>query len=140
MPIDLNLSEDKRHVASANQEAQVKQVGTMGKHFGVWVAALVLGACSGESAEIAANAHPGQSTYNEACISCHNPGMSGAPRLGDTDAWQARIAKGRQALVNSTINGLNSMPAKGMCWQCSDEDLGNAVDYILEQSGVSTGR
>ena len=112
----------------------------MSKHVGVWVVALVLGACSGESAEMAANAKPGQSTYNEACISCHNPGISGAPRLGDTDAWQARIAKGRQALVNSTINGLNSMPAKGMCWRCSNEDLGNAVDYILEQSGVSSRR
>ena len=140
MPIGLNLSEDKRHVASANQGSRVKQVGTMGKHVGVWVMALVLGACSGESAEMAANAYPGQSTYNEACISCHNPGISGAPRLGDTDAWQARIAKGRQTLVNSTINGLNSMPAKGMCWQCSDEDLGHAVDYILEQSGVGAGQ
>ncbi len=97
-------------------------------------------ACSSESADIAANAHPGQSTYNEACISCHNPGISGAPRLGDVDAWQARAAKGRQALVNSTINGLNSMPAKGMCWQCTDEDLGHAVDYLLEQSGVSMTR
>ena len=118
----------------------MNQVGTTGKHVGVWVMALALGACSGETAEMAASAHPGQSTYNEACISCHNPGISGAPRLGDTDAWQARIAKGRQTLVNSTINGLNSMPAKGMCWQCSDEDLGHAVDYILEQSGVGAGQ
>tara|TARA_Y200000002_G_C22432653_1_gene558721 strand:- start:86 stop:484 length:399 start_codon:yes stop_codon:yes gene_type:complete len=117
--------------------ATVNQVMKMGKYAGLLALALSLGACSGESAEMAANAHPGQSTYNEACISCHNPGISGAPRLGDTDAWQARAAKGRQTLVNSTINGLNSMPAKGMCWQCTDEDLGDAVDYILEQSGVS---
>jgi cytochrome c5 len=117
--------------------ATVKQVMKMGKYAGLLALALSLGTCSGESAEMAANAHPGQSTYNEACISCHNPGISGAPRLGDTDAWQARAAKGRQTLVNSTINGLNSMPAKGMCWQCTDEDLGDAVDYILEQSGVS---
>ena len=68
-----------------------------------------------ESAETLADMHPGQSTYTEACISCHNPGIGGAPRLGDADAWQPRAAKGRQALVNSTINGLNGMPAKGMC-------------------------
>ena len=115
----------------------MKQVMKMGKDAGLLALALSLGACSGESAEMAANAHPGQSTYNEACISCHNPGIGGAPRLGDTDAWQASAAKGRQTLVNSTINGLNSMPAKGMCWRCTDEDLGDAVDYILEQSGVS---
>lgn len=96
-----------------------------------------LAACSSESAETLADAHPGQSTYNEACISCHNPGISGAPRLGDADAWQPRAAKGRQALVASTVNGLNAMPAKGMCWQCSDEQLANAVDYMLEQAGVT---
>ena len=72
----------------------MKQVIEMGKLAGLLALALSLGACSGESAEMAANAHPGQSTYNEACISCHNPGISGAPRLGDTDAWQARAAKG----------------------------------------------
>jgi cytochrome c5 len=96
-----------------------------------------LAACSSESAETLADAHPGQSTYNEACISCHNPGISGAPRLGDADAWQPRAAKGRQALVASTVNGLNAMPAKGMCWQCSDEQLAHAVDYMLEQAGVT---
>lgn len=102
----------------------------------IWV--FVLGACSGESAESLANAHPGQATYNAACISCHNPGISGAPRLGDVDAWQPRLAKGRAELVDSTINGLNAMPSKGMCWQCSDEDLGHAVDFMLEQVGAST--
>ena len=102
----------------------------------VWV--FVLGACSGESAESLANAHPGQATYNAACISCHNPGIGGAPRLGDVDAWQPRLAKGRAVLVDSTINGLNAMPPKGMCWQCSDEDLGHAVDFMLKQVGAST--
>ena len=96
-----------------------------------------LAACSSEPAESLADVHPGQSTYNEACISCHNPGIGGAPRLGDVDAWQPRAAKGRQALVSSTINGLNGMPAKGMCWQCSDEQLGHAVDYMLEQAGLT---
>lgn len=102
----------------------------------IWV--FLLGACTGESAESLANAHPGQATYNAACISCHNPGISGAPRLGDVDAWQPRLAKGRAVLVDSTINGLNAMPPKGMCWQCSDEDLVHAVDFMLEQVGAST--
>ena len=102
----------------------------------VWV--FVFGACSGESAESLANAHPGLATYNAACISCHNPGIGGTPRLGDVDAWQPRLAKGRAVLLDSTINGLNAMPPKGMCWRCSDEDLGHAVDFMLEQVGVST--
>lgn len=99
-----------------------------------------LSACSEQShqTQSGADAHPGQSIYNEACISCHNPGISGAPRLGDIDAWQPRAAKGREALVLSTVNGLNAMPAKGMCWRCTDEQLGHAVDYMLEQSGVGS--
>jgi cytochrome c5 len=101
---------------------------------------LVLAACSQASEPDLANAHPGQGIYNEACISCHNPGISGAPRLGDVDAWQPRAAKGRDALVLSTINGLNAMPAKGMCWRCTDEDLGHAVDYMLEQAGLGAQR
>ena len=96
----------------------------------------LLSACSEQSSQMQASGHPGQGIYNEACISCHNPGISGAPRLGDVDAWQPRAAKGREALVLSTINGLNAMPAKGMCWRCTDEELGHAVDYILKQSGV----
>ena len=104
----------------------------------VLVSVSMLGACSGESAESLANAHPGQATYNAACISCHNPGISGAPRLGDVDAWQPRLAKGRAVLLDSTIRGLNAMPPKGMCWQCSDEDLAHAVDFMLEQVGAST--
>ena len=96
----------------------------------VWV--FVLGACSGESAESLANAHPGQATYNAACISCHNPGIGGAPRLGDIDAWQPRLAKGRTVLVDSTINGLNAMPPRGLCMDCSAEDYQAVIKLMTE--------
>ena len=120
--------------------SQVNFVGTLKRALTPIVLLVVLSACSERSpqTQAGADAHPGQSIYNEACISCHNPGISGAPRLGDVDAWQLRAAKGREALVLSTVNGLNAMPAKGMCWRCTDEELGHAVDYMLEQSGVGS--
>lgn len=120
--------------------SQVNFAKTLTQVFKTFVLLAALSACSEQSAQTqaGADAHPGQSIYNEACISCHNPGISGAPRLGDIDAWQPRAAKGREALVLSTVNGLNAMPAKGMCWRCTDEELGHAVDYMLEQSGVGS--
>ena len=76
--------------------------------------------------------HPGKAVYNDYCYSCHNPGISGAPRIGDVDEWRPRIAKGKALLLASTVNGLApGMPAKGLCYSCTDEDLSLAVDYMI---------
>ena len=116
---------------------QVNLVNTLARVLVPAVLLATLSACSEQAPQTQADAdtHPGQSVYNEACISCHNPGISGAPRLGDR-CLAASAAKGREALVLSTVNGLNAMPAKGMCWRCTDEELGLAVDYMLEKSGI----
>jgi cytochrome c5 len=59
--------------------------------------------------------------------------VAGAPKLGDKAAWEPRIAKGKDALVQSAINGLpgTAMPPKGTCAACTDEDLEAAVEYML---------
>ena len=76
--------------------------------------------------------HPGKARYNEYCYSCHTPGIAGAPRLGDALAWAPRLAKGRALLVQSTIKGLApGMPARGLCYSCTDEELADAVDYMI---------
>ena len=60
-------------------------------------------------------------------------GVAGAPKLGDAVAWEPRIAKGMDTLYNSVINGLPpAMPAKGMCFSCSDDDLRALVDYMVD--------
>ena len=70
---------------------------------------------------------------NKTCATCHAAGLAGAPKLGSSDDWTSRIAKGKDALYQSTINGLPpAMPAKGMCFSCSDDDLKDLVDYMLE--------
>ncbi len=79
--------------------------------------------------------HPGKAVYNDYCYSCHNPGINGAPRIGDVDEWRPRIAKGKALLLASTVNGLApGMPAKGLCYSCTDEELSLAVDYMIEQA------
>ncbi len=71
--------------------------------------------------------------YNMSCATCHNAGVAGAPKMGDTAAWESRITKGMDALYDSVIYGMPpAMPQKGMCFSCSDDDLKALVDYMVD--------
>lgn len=72
--------------------------------------------------------------YNASCAACHGTGALDAPKLGDTSAWSARIEQGTDALYEHAIDGFNSMPAKGGCATCSDDDIKAIVDYMVEQA------
>ncbi len=77
----------------------------------------------------------GKKIYGEYCFSCHTPGLSGAPKLGDKDAWAPRIAKGPALLLQTTIDGIPpAMPPRGLCMGCSDEELEAAVQYMIAES------
>ena len=100
---------------------------------------LMLAGCSRE-AETAAAKHPGEQIYLNTCFSCHASGMAGAPAVGDAEAWSARVEKGREALLQSTLEGVPpGMPAKGLCADCTDEELGQAIDYMIENSQAAAG-
>lgn len=72
--------------------------------------------------------------YNANCMACHATGAAGAPKTGDTAAWQARLAQGIETVYDHAINGLNAMPPRGMCMSCSDDDIKAVVDYMVEKS------
>ena len=73
-------------------------------------------------------------TYNQACIACHASGVAGAPRFGNTEDWAPRLAKGRDQLYASVINGMPpAMPAKGTCFSCSEEELRAVTDYMIAE-------
>lgn len=78
-------------------------------------------------------ARDGESIYKAICSTCHDSGLIGAPKFGDKGAWGARIGKGKSTLYNNAINGFNKMPARGGA-DISDEEVQNAVDYIIEKS------
>jgi cytochrome c5 len=72
-----------------------------------------------------------EQTYAQSCAVCHNAGIAGAPRLDDGATWAAKIAdKGMETVVANAINGINAMPARGMCMTCSDDDIAALVEYI----------
>lgn len=68
------------------------------------------------------------------CLSCHWVGALDAPRFGSKDEWAPRIAKGIDTLYQHAIHGFNSMPPKGTCQICSEEDIKELVDYIVRKS------
>ncbi|MDJ0877820.1 MAG: PQQ-dependent sugar dehydrogenase [Halieaceae bacterium] len=77
----------------------------------------------------------GAEIYNTVCVTCHGNQTPGVPQLGDLGTWNALLARGRQTLYANTINGVEAMPARGLCEDCNDEELRKAVDYILSESG-----
>lgn len=93
------------------------------------VLAAMLGACDqGESSE-----HPGKQTYERYCYTCHAAGLAGAPALDNKDAWAPRLARGRDAMLKSVVQGMPpGMPPKGLCSTCSDEELLESIDYMIE--------
>ena len=70
--------------------------------------------------------------YNKSCAVCHTTGAANAPKTGDAAAWEPRLAKGMDALVASVSSGLNAMPPKGMCFDCSDEDYKALIEYMAK--------
>ena len=64
--------------------------------------------------------------------------MLGAPKIGEAAAWKARIDAqgGVDAIVEGAINGINQMPARGGDPSLSDEEVQEAVEYMLGQSGL----
>jgi cytochrome c5 len=102
--------------------ARIKPVGELceaGQACGQPVAAASSGA-----------ARSGDQVYNQFCFACHAAGVGGAPKLGNVADWQPRLAKGDDAVWMSVISGLNAMPPKGTCMNCTDDELHAAVAYM----------
>lgn len=89
------------------------------------------------AAEPVATAMSGPQVYNEACIACHGAGIGGAPVLGDAASWGDRIAKGNDVLNQNAINGFTDagyMPPKGGRLDLSDQEIIDAVSYMVDES------
>lgn len=79
----------------------------------------------------------GQKIVQTVCASCHLPGLAGAPKIGDKTAWTPRVEKGMDTLVDHAMNGFegssgNMMPPRGGEKSLSDEEIKNAVLYLIE--------
>lgn len=93
--------------------------------------------CAAPAAAPAAGgeARSGEQVYSTKCFTCHATGAAGAPKLGDAAAWAPRVAeRGVDGMYASALKGFQAMPAKGLCMDCSDDEIKAAVDHILANS------
>ena len=81
---------------------------------------------------VTGGARSAESIYTSGCAACHDAGIAGAPMMGNKSQWEARQAKGYEMLVNNAYNGINGMPAKGLCADYTKEEIGIAVQYMLD--------
>ena len=88
-----------------------------------------------------ANIENGKAVYNKVCIACHMTGVAGAAALKDKARWEEIALKDMKTLHHDAINGFTGehgvMPPKGTCTDCSDQDLYDAVAYMLKTAGVT---
>lgn len=68
--------------------------------------------------------------YDRSCKACHSTPASGAPQMGDAEAWAPRIAQGIDTLLDHTIDGYKAMPPMGMCMDCSEDQFVALIELM----------
>ncbi len=77
----------------------------------------------------------GAAIYQQVCAFCHQNGKMGATLLGNKARWLFRLkSQGLENLYQRSIDGFNRMPIQGGCVNCSNDDVKDAVDYLLSRS------
>lgn len=73
--------------------------------------------------------------YPKSCTMCHEQGVAGAPKTHDVDAWQARLESvggNIDGLVDVAKKGLNAMPPRGMCNDCTDAEFKELIEFMMK--------
>ncbi|NTU58197.1 MAG: cytochrome c5 family protein [Chlorobiaceae bacterium] len=80
----------------------------------------------------------GEETYEANCAGCHDSGTAGAPKPGRKEDWKDRMGLGVELLTKKSIEGYDgktgSMPAKGGNAELTDDEVSNAVKYMVFRS------
>jgi cytochrome c5 len=83
----------------------------------------------------------GEQVFQAVCKTCHEPGIAGAPKVGDKAAWAGPIKKGYETLVQHALNGFQEpgkvMPPRGGNPDLSDVEVASALVYMANRSGAN---
>src|SRR3984893_6924065 len=83
----------------------------------------------------------GEQVFQSLCKTWHQPGIAGAPKVGDKVQWAASIKKGYETLVQHAVNGIQEsgkvMPPKGGNPELTDVEVQRAVVYMANRSGAN---
>ena len=79
-------------------------------------------------------ARSGQQVYDTFCFACHATGVSEAPLFGSLAQWQPHIDEGIDTLVATSLTGINLMPPMGTCMNCTDQEMRDAIQYMIDNA------
>lgn len=79
----------------------------------------------------------GEQVYQSTCAACHDAGIAGAPKIGDTAVWAPHIQSGYDTMLQIALNGKGAMPAKGGNPTLTDFEVERAMVYMANRSGAS---
>lgn len=88
--------------------------------------------------EIRGTQSEGQEIVKHFCSTCHaaHPLIPlGAPRMGHPEDWRARLKQDPKLLWQHTTEGFHAMPARGGCFECSDDQLKKAILVLTGEAG-----
>jgi cytochrome c5 len=77
---------------------------------------------------------PADQIYNTYCVACHASGVANAPKFGSKADWLPHAEKGLDTLLLNATKGINAMPPKGLCFDCSDDEMQNTIQYMIDSS------
>ena len=77
--------------------------------------------------------------WTRSCALCHVDGTGGAPRIGNTEEWKARVAQGDDVLLTHAIEGFQNMPPLGYCMACTRDDLTALIRFMSAAAHTSPG-
>ena len=84
--------------------------------------------------KIAGSKDEGVQIVQHYCAACHaNPPLIelGAPKIGKDLDWKVRMQHGVGEMFRHCDEGINAMPARGGCFECSDKQLMLAILAML---------
>ena len=83
----------------------------------------------------------GKIVYDANCMACHMTGVTGAPKLDETERWATIYAQGIKVLHEHALKGFQGkiglMPPKGGFAKLSDNDVKDAIAFMLKESGAT---
>lgn len=82
-----------------------------------------------------AEGRSGEEIFKATCATCHIAGVANAPKAHDELAWKAKN-KSIKELVESSKKGLNVMPPKGLCMDCTDKELEEAIEFMMQKEAA----
>jgi len=115
-------------VATAKSKSNIKrvsQVVTSNKHVAAKVVRSNKNVRAGKSAE----------ELGAVCFGCHNSGVGGAPKIGDTATWKARAKEGMDKMVAVVKKGKGIMAPNGGT-KLTEAELKTVISHMLKKSGV----